>query len=160
MPMPDEEHTGTRIREQRKLAHLTQRQLAARISFSYSLLNQVECGARAASTDQAHAMKELPASVPTSRRAHFLIDRARSEMETGRTDAALKSLFAARRAAPEQTRYHPGARETISGLVHLSGRAGVGKLVWAVCGTAPSRDREGAVPSVGADGFEPPTSAL
>ncbi|WP_078863949.1 ATP-binding protein [Streptomyces sp. AcH 505] len=42
----------------------------------------------------------------------------------------------------------------------VSGRAGVGKLVWAVCGTAPSRDREGAVPSVGADGFEPPTSAL
>lgn len=72
---------------------------------------------------QARAMKELPASVPTSRRAHFLIDRARSEMETGRTDAALKSLFAARRAAPEQTRYHPGARETISGLVHLSRRA-------------------------------------
>jgi hypothetical protein len=58
----------------------------------------------------------------TSRRAHFLIDRARSEMELGKAEAALKSLVAARRAAPEQTRYHPGARETIRGLVHLSRR--------------------------------------
>lgn len=65
----------------------------------------------------------LPASLATSRRAHFLVDRARSEMETGRSDAALGSLVEARRAAPEQTRYHPGARETISGLVHSARRA-------------------------------------
>ncbi|MFD9790430.1 helix-turn-helix domain-containing protein [Streptomyces sp. NPDC059070] len=64
----------------------------------------------------------LPRDVATSRRAHFYIDRARSEMETGRTSAALSSLVAARRAAPEQTRYHPGARETIKGLVHISRR--------------------------------------
>ncbi|MFE7535150.1 helix-turn-helix domain-containing protein [Streptomyces rhizosphaericola] len=64
----------------------------------------------------------LPASLATSRRAHFLIDRARSEMETGRTDAALASIVGARHAAPEQTRYHPGARETIKGLVHISRR--------------------------------------
>ncbi|MEV8626505.1 helix-turn-helix transcriptional regulator [Streptomyces sp. NPDC051079] len=63
-----------------------------------------------------------PASMATSRRAHFLIDRARSEMELGRAEASLKSLTAARKAAPEQTRYHPGARETIRGLVHLSRR--------------------------------------
>lgn len=64
----------------------------------------------------------LPASLATSRRAHYLIDRARSEMETGHTGAALASLVEARKAAPEQTRYHPGARETISGLVHLARR--------------------------------------
>jgi transcriptional regulator with XRE-family HTH domain len=71
---------------------------------------------------QARKMR-LPASMATSRRAHFYIDRARSEMETGRTEAALASLVEARRAAPEQTRYHPGARETISGLVHAARRA-------------------------------------
>ncbi|GAA3122627.1 helix-turn-helix transcriptional regulator [Streptomyces rameus] len=65
---------------------------------------------------------ELPSPLPTSRRAHFLIERARAEMETGHTDAALKSLVAARRLAPEQTRYHPAARETINGLVHQSRR--------------------------------------
>lgn len=64
----------------------------------------------------------LPPSLATSRRAHFFIDRARTEMETGHTEAALRSLVDARHAAPEQTRYHPGARETISGLVHLSRR--------------------------------------
>ena len=50
MPRPDD-HTGTRIREQRKLARLTQRQLADRLPYSYSLLNQVECGAKPANLD-------------------------------------------------------------------------------------------------------------
>lgn len=61
---------------------------------------------------------QLPPDWAKSRRAHVYIDRARSEMETGRTDAALTSLVEARRMAPQQTRYHPGARETIKGLVH------------------------------------------
>ncbi|MFE9722564.1 helix-turn-helix domain-containing protein [Streptomyces sp. NPDC005794] len=64
----------------------------------------------------------IPPALATSRRAHFLIDRARSEMETGRTEAALGSIVEARQAAPEQTRYHPGARETVKGLVHISRR--------------------------------------
>ncbi|MEU2673641.1 helix-turn-helix transcriptional regulator [Streptomyces sp. NPDC007164] len=64
----------------------------------------------------------LPMALATSRRAHFLIDKARSEMETGRTEAALSSIVDARHTAPEQTRYHPGARETIKGLVHISRR--------------------------------------
>jgi transcriptional regulator with XRE-family HTH domain len=62
----------------------------------------------------------LPNGWATSRRAHFYVDRARSEMETGRTDAALGSLVTARKLAPQQTRYHPGARETIKGLVHAA----------------------------------------
>ncbi|MDN3297001.1 helix-turn-helix transcriptional regulator [Streptomyces ficellus] len=48
MPALDDDHTGARIKEHRKLARLTQRELAARIPYSYSLLNQVECGARPA----------------------------------------------------------------------------------------------------------------
>lgn len=61
---------------------------------------------------------KMPNTWATSRRAHFYIDRARSEMEIGRCEAALKSLVRAREAAPQQTRYHPAARETIQGLVH------------------------------------------
>ncbi|MGW6747658.1 helix-turn-helix domain-containing protein [Streptomyces sp. NPDC055006] len=61
---------------------------------------------------------KMPNTWATSRRAHFYIDRARSEMEIGRCEAALKSLVRARETAPQQTRYHPGARETIQGLVH------------------------------------------
>ncbi|RFU86076.1 XRE family transcriptional regulator [Streptomyces triticagri] len=64
----------------------------------------------------------VPAALATSRRAHFLLDRARTEMELGHTEAALGHLVEARHTAPEQTRYHPGARETISGLVHVARR--------------------------------------
>jgi hypothetical protein len=64
------------------------------------------------------AKVKMPESWAISRRAHFYVDRARSEMETGRTEAALGSLLSARRLAPQQTRYHPGARETIKGLVY------------------------------------------
>ncbi|MEV6164703.1 helix-turn-helix transcriptional regulator [Streptomyces sp. NPDC052052] len=70
---------------------------------------------------QARKIK-LPTALATSRRAHFLIDRARAEMETGRTEAALSSIIDARHVAPEQTRYHPGARETLKGLVHSARR--------------------------------------
>ncbi|MFF8959596.1 helix-turn-helix domain-containing protein [Streptomyces sp. NPDC014894] len=70
---------------------------------------------------QARGIK-LPASTLTSRRARYLVDRARVEMETGHLDASLKNLGAARRAAPEQVRHYPGTRETISGLVHSSRR--------------------------------------
>ncbi|MGW1143820.1 helix-turn-helix domain-containing protein [Streptomyces sp. NPDC002454] len=70
---------------------------------------------------QARRMK-LQNSTLTSRRARFLIDRARVEMETGNTEASLKHVAQARKAAPEQIRHYPGTRETISGLVHLSRR--------------------------------------
>ncbi|MFD0269117.1 helix-turn-helix domain-containing protein [Streptomyces sp. NPDC127106] len=48
MPLPDDDHIGSRIRTQRRLARLTQVQLANRIPYSLSLLSQVECGARPA----------------------------------------------------------------------------------------------------------------
>lgn len=70
---------------------------------------------------QARTMK-LPASTLTSRRARFLVDRATVEMETGHTDAALRHLVEARRAAPEQTRYHPRTREAVTGLLHSARR--------------------------------------
>ncbi|MFE3762399.1 helix-turn-helix domain-containing protein [Streptomyces sp. NPDC059104] len=61
MPLPDDEHTGHRIREQRRLSRLTQRELADRIPYSLSLLNQVECGARHATPGfvaaVAHALR-------------------------------------------------------------------------------------------------------
>lgn len=81
----------------------------------------VEMGQYDDALKQARKMR-LPAKLATSRRAHFLIDRARTEMETGFTDKALEHLVEARKTAPEQTRYHPGARETVRGLVHTARR--------------------------------------
>jgi transcriptional regulator with XRE-family HTH domain len=51
MQFPDEEHTGNRIAHHRKRAGLTQRGLAQRIPYSYSLLTQVESGHKPASPD-------------------------------------------------------------------------------------------------------------
>ncbi|KND29961.1 helix-turn-helix domain-containing protein [Streptomyces acidiscabies] len=62
----------------------------------------------------------LPAATATSRRGHFLVDWARTEMETGHDGPALKRLVAARRYAPEQTRYNPNARETVRSLMRTA----------------------------------------
>ncbi|WP_073751795.1 hypothetical protein [Streptomyces sp. CB03234] len=66
--------------------------------------------------------QKLPPSTLTSRRPRFLVDRAVVEMETGHADTALRHLVEARRAAPEQTRYLPGTREAITGLLHTARR--------------------------------------
>lgn len=119
------------------VSHISQaRQIAARIgdasdvhwlSFGPANVAMHRMSAAVEMRQYDNALKQarrirLAPSVATSRRAHFLIDQARTEMETGHTDAALEHLVQARRAAPEQTRYHPGARETIRGLVHLARR--------------------------------------
>lgn len=70
----------------------------------------------------AHALR-APRGWPASRRAAHLVDRARAEMETGRTDAAITSLAEARRLAPQQTRLHPRVRETITGLLYARRRS-------------------------------------
>lgn len=81
---------------------------------------------------QARAVK-LPPATLTSRRSRYLVDRALVEMETGYLDASLRHLVAARRTAPEQTRYHPRTRETVTGLLHTSRRSSdalVGMATW------------------------------
>lgn len=81
---------------------------------------------------QARAVK-LPPSTLTSRRSRYLVDRALVEMETGHLDTSLHYLVAARRTAPEQTRYQPRTRETVTGLLHTSRRTSealVGMANW------------------------------
>lgn len=58
----------------------------------------------------------LPEGWPPSRRAHHYGEVARAQMWTGRTEAAYKNLVRARKAAPQQTRYHPTVHETYDGL--------------------------------------------
>ncbi|WP_151483804.1 helix-turn-helix domain-containing protein [Streptomyces albicerus] len=118
-------------------AHLDEaRQIAGRtgevghvhwLSFGPTNVDCHEVSALAESREYGKALErakkvELPSSWAMSRRAHFYVDRARAEMETGRCEAALGSLLTARELAPQQTRYHPGARETVQGLVHQQRR--------------------------------------
>ncbi|NEY31739.1 helix-turn-helix domain-containing protein [Streptomyces sp. PRKS01-65] len=58
----------------------------------------------------------IPNDWPPSRLAHHHAEVARAQMWTGQTGPAFKSLLAARKLAPQQTKYHPTVRETYSGL--------------------------------------------
>lgn len=58
----------------------------------------------------------IPSSWPASRRSHHFAELARAQMWTGEIDAAYGNLLTARKAAPQQARYHPTVRETYAGL--------------------------------------------
>ncbi|MCP3822930.1 helix-turn-helix domain-containing protein [Streptomyces sp. A3M-1-3] len=82
---------------------------------------EMELGHHGKSLQLAKEVKP-PAGYFPDRLGHFWIDTARSQLWTGRTDAALASLLKARTVAPQQAKYHPSVRETVSGLVHAARR--------------------------------------
>lgn len=59
----------------------------------------------------------VPATMPAERRAHHEIDIARALVSTGQWDRALRRLVNAEQTAPQMTRYHPMARESVGRLV-------------------------------------------
>ena len=58
----------------------------------------------------------IPKDWPASRRSHHLAELARAQMSTGDLDNSFRNLLAARKAAPQQARYHATVRETYAGL--------------------------------------------
>ncbi|MFG3281620.1 helix-turn-helix domain-containing protein [Streptomyces sp. NPDC048111] len=58
----------------------------------------------------------IPRDWPASRRSHHYAEVARAQMWTGELDASFRNLLQARKAAPQQARYHPTVRETYAGL--------------------------------------------
>lgn len=65
---------------------------------------------------QAAGETDVPEGWPPSRVAHHYTEVAWAQLWTGHIDAAFKHLQAARKLAPQQTRYHPKVRETYAGL--------------------------------------------
>jgi transcriptional regulator with XRE-family HTH domain len=59
----------------------------------------------------------LPATITAERRAHHDIDMGRALVSTGQWDAALRRLLRAESTAPQMTRYHPMARESVGRLI-------------------------------------------
>ncbi|MFJ7773217.1 helix-turn-helix domain-containing protein [Streptomyces sp. NPDC097107] len=58
----------------------------------------------------------IPQDWPKSRTSHHFAEVARAQMWTGKLDASFQSLLRARKAAPQQAKYHPTVRETYAGL--------------------------------------------
>lgn len=59
----------------------------------------------------------LPEDLPHERSSHHFIDLGRAWMWQGRPDKALACVTRAERLAPQRTRYHPMARQTVSQLL-------------------------------------------
>ncbi|MFE7415130.1 helix-turn-helix domain-containing protein [Streptomyces laurentii] len=98
---------------------------------------EMELGNHARSLQLAKAVQPPDDYFP-DRLGHFWIDHARSQLWTGKTDAALVSLLKARKVAPQQAKYHPGVRETVAGLVRAARRTPdtlIGYASW--CGVRP-----------------------
>ncbi|MFF6815190.1 helix-turn-helix domain-containing protein [Streptomyces sp. NPDC012403] len=58
----------------------------------------------------------IPQDWPKSRTSHHFAEVARAQMWTGKLEASFQSLLKARKAAPQQAKYHPMVRETYAGL--------------------------------------------
>ncbi|MET7809740.1 helix-turn-helix transcriptional regulator [Streptomyces sp. NPDC005395] len=58
----------------------------------------------------------IPKDWPKSRTSHHHAEVARAQMWTNKLEASFQSLLLARKAAPQQARYHPTVRETYAGL--------------------------------------------
>lgn len=61
-------------------------------------------------------------AVPAERSSHHYIDLARAQFVAGRREHALRSLLTADKLAPQHTRNHPMARETVTGLIRAHSR--------------------------------------
>ena len=60
---------------------------------------------------------ELPEDLPRERSSHHFIDLSRAWLWQGQPDKALACVTKAERLAPQRTRYHPMARQTVTQLL-------------------------------------------
>ncbi|MFE7414802.1 helix-turn-helix domain-containing protein [Streptomyces laurentii] len=65
---------------------------------------------------ESGAALRIPKDWPASRTSHHHAEMARAQLWTGNLDASFRSLLAARKAAPQQARYHQTIRETYAAL--------------------------------------------
>lgn len=72
-----------------------------------------------------------PSDAPPTRIGHHWQDNARAWLMSGKPDKALIALNKARAAAPQQTRLHPGVRETVHGIAAAQRRQSEGLVGFA-----------------------------
>lgn len=134
---------GDNIAVLRKAAGMTQHKLAREANVSHSLLTKVETGDRPAShafvaavaralhvpIERVYGQPYDGSDVPTAVDALRVVLRGYDLPPAGETpprsfeDLRASALEAAKRLAPEQTRYHPMVRETTRALLTLHRRS-------------------------------------
>ncbi|MGH4008627.1 MAG: helix-turn-helix domain-containing protein [Pseudonocardiaceae bacterium] len=87
----------------------------------YRVATAVELGDGTRAVTEAATIR-LPSSVPVERSAHHYLDLSRAWLWHGNREQALRSLLKAERLAPQQTRIHPMARETVRVLLRQDRR--------------------------------------
>jgi transcriptional regulator with XRE-family HTH domain len=85
------------------------------------------CAVALESGDPDRAAREgsvlaLPTAIAPPRAGHHWQDVARAWVLVGQPDKALRALYKARAAAPQQTRLHPSVRETVYGIASAQRR--------------------------------------
>lgn len=82
----------------------------------------VELSDDAAALNHARGVR-LPADLPRERSAHFYTDLARAHLWRADRQRSLGALLQAEQLAPDQTRHHPMARETVRALIRAERQA-------------------------------------
>lgn len=82
----------------------------------------VELGDGPSALDRARRVV-LPSALPPIRAGQHYVDLSRAQMWAGDRDGALRSLYEARRLAPQQTRHLPTTREVLRMLVRAHRRS-------------------------------------
>ncbi|BCJ55314.1 transcriptional regulator [Actinoplanes sp. NBRC 14428] len=83
---------------------------------------RIELGDGAGAVSLARDLR-IPPSLPPIRAGHHFVDLSRAQLWEGEPEAALKSLYQARRLAPQQTRHLPTTREVLRMLVRTHRRS-------------------------------------
>lgn len=78
-----------------------------------SVLAELDEYGKAAQTGRS---VQVPQDWPKSRKSHHYAELARAQLWTGDLNASFENLLRARKAAPQQARYHQTVRDTYSGL--------------------------------------------
>lgn len=87
----------------------------------WSVSIPVELGRGREAVRQAEKVKP-PTTFAPERRSHFFIDVGRGHWYNGQRDLALEAFLQAEQVAPQQTRMHPGVRETIRTMIKTQKR--------------------------------------
>ncbi|WP_432159406.1 helix-turn-helix domain-containing protein [Streptomyces sp. NRRL F-5630] len=118
----DAEAAGAHLDEAERIAHGTGEATRVHwLSFGPTNVAVHRVSVAAELDDYGRAARDgvritFPADWPASRRSHHYAELARAQVWTGDLSGAFTHLLAARKAAPQQARYHATVRETYAAL--------------------------------------------